>query len=70
MLNIENAIKVKERTLQAIRELDAILLDLRGHCSETNFEKIKYGVGRSIGGITMDILDPVLQQHPEIDDLR
>ena len=64
------ALQVKNRALQAVAELDAIVSDIRGNCSEKDFEFIRRGVGLSIGKIISDILEPILEQHPEIDNLK
>ena len=70
MIEIEVAVNIKKRVLAAVAELDAIVSDVRGQCSDEDFQMIKRAVGLSIGKIATDVLDPVLRQHPEIDDLR
>jgi hypothetical protein len=70
MIETDTAVKIKERALAAVAQLDAIVSDVRGQCSDEDFQAIKRGVGLSIGKIITDLLEPVLQQHPEIDDLK
>ncbi len=69
-MNIESAIIVKKRCLAAIKELDSILRDSQAEYDTEEFDRLKRAVGLTIGKITIEILDPVLQQHTEIDDLR
>jgi len=70
MIEIDAALRLKKRALAAVAELDGIVNDIRGHCSEDDFEIIRRGVGLSVGRIVTDVLEPVLLQHPEIDDLK
>ena len=70
MIRIETASQIKIRARLAIGELDAIVSDVRNHCSEEDFESIRRGVGLSIGKIITDVLEPIFKQHPEIDDLK
>ena len=62
------AVQIKKRALAAIGELDTLVSDVRGECSEEEFELIKRGVGMSIIKIIDDLLEPVYQQYPELDD--
>ncbi|MEO8572546.1 MAG: hypothetical protein ABI481_01145 [Pyrinomonadaceae bacterium] len=69
MVNKEIAITIQKRALSAIVELNTILSDVNGECSDEAFGLIKRGVGLSIGRIQMEILEPLYRQFPEIDDL-
>ena len=69
MIEKEQALLVQSRSLAAIRELVAMLSEIKDHCPVEDFETIKRGVGLSIGTIQMDILEFINKQYPEIDDL-
>jgi hypothetical protein len=70
MLQKETALQIKKRALLAVAELDAIVSDIRDHCSDEDFELIRRGAGLSIGKIIVELLEPIYAQHPEIDDLK
>ena len=69
-IEINAALRVKKRALAGVAELDGIIADLQGQCSDDDLEVIRRGVGLSIGKIATDLLEPVFAQHPEIDDLK
>lgn len=66
----DDAILVKLRAKAAIAELDAIVMDAQGRCSEEEFEKIRRAVGNSMVVILDQLLEPIFKIYPEIDDLR
>jgi hypothetical protein len=66
----KTAIIIKTRAQEAIAELHTILPDIKGLCSDEEFEFIKRGVGMSIIKILDELLEPIYQQHPEIDPDR
>jgi hypothetical protein len=70
MLDKEIAIKVKERSLNAIREMSMMLTDIQGRCDEEDFEAIKRGAGLTMGRIQMELLEYVNSQFPDLDDLK
>lgn len=70
MIDRDLALQIKRRALAAVAELDAIIVDVREQCSDEDFQMIKRGVGLSMGRIETDLLGPIYQQHPEIDDLK
>ena len=63
-------ILIKKKALEAIGHLDSIVSDIRGHCSDEEFEKVRRGVGLSIAGIVDMVLEPIFEEFPEIDDDR
>ncbi len=70
MIKKETALQIKKRARAAIAELDGVVSDVRGQCSDEDFQVILRGVGLSIGLIATELLEPVFAQHPEIDDLK
>ncbi len=70
MIERESAIEIKKHSLNAITELSKVLEVSQGHCSEAEYERIKKGVGLSIGKIQISILDPIYDEYPDLDDLK
>ena len=70
MVSREIALEIKNSAQEAIGRLDSIVFDIRGRCSDEDFETIRRGVGLSIARVITEILEPLYQQHPEIDDLN
>lgn len=61
---------IKRRSLSAIAELDAIVSEAQDKCSAEEIASIRGAVGLVIAHIAEQLLEPVFQQYPEIDDLR
>ena len=65
----EQAIEVKNLSLSAVRDLTSILHITEKNISQDEYEKLKEGVGRTIGEIQIRLLDLIYSQHPELNDL-
>lgn len=63
------AAEIHAAALRSIADLTEILTTSRGRCSDEKYERLKEGVGRSIGEIQMGILEMVNSDFPELDDL-
>lgn len=70
IMDKSTAIQVQERALTAVKELMAILSETEGKCSGETYQRIKRGVGISVGEVQMGILEVINELYPEIDDLR
>ena len=70
MITRDVAVQIKKRALAAIAELDSIVSDVRGQCSEVDFEIVRRQAGMSIIKILDELLEPVYQLYPELDDDR
>lgn len=69
-MNKATALQIQQRALAAVRELIAILSEIDGKCGEEEHQRIKRGIGLSVGDIQMEILEVLNAQYPEIDDLK
>lgn len=69
-MNKDDAIELRDHGLRAIEELALLLNIACERCSEDERERIKRGVGLSIGRIDVDLLAVIYEQYPEIDHLR
>ncbi|MEQ1643083.1 MAG: hypothetical protein ABL959_06530 [Pyrinomonadaceae bacterium] len=70
MIDKTTAIQIQHRALAAVRELMTIVSEIDGKCSEEDCDRIKRGVGLSVGRIQMEILEVINAQHPEIDEFK
>jgi hypothetical protein len=69
MIEKQCALDIKDHALKAITELTQLLNTSQGRCSQEEYERIKKGIGLSIGKIQTDVLDVVYAVHPELNDL-
>jgi hypothetical protein len=69
-LTVEVADLVKQKALIAVRELDSIVGLIQDRCSNEESEIIRRGVGLSIRRIQTELLEPIFQRFPEINDLK
>lgn len=70
MMEKECAIEARECALKSITELSRLLDVCRGRCSDDDYERLRKGVGLSIGRIQTDVLDVIYATHPDLDDLK
>jgi hypothetical protein len=66
-MNKDDAIELRDHGLRAIEELTLLLNIAWERCSEDERERIRRGVGLSIGRIDVDLLAVIYAQYPEID---
>lgn len=64
------AIEIQKHALTAIRALSQLLSACENQCSSEEYDRIKRGVGLSIGKIETDLLGVVYAAYPELDDLQ
>ena len=65
-----DAIELRDHGLRAIEELTLLLNIAWERCSQDERERIKRGVGLSIGRIDVDLLSVIYEQFPDIDNLQ
>jgi hypothetical protein len=64
------AMEIKRHGMDAIRSLSDALSVCDNRCSPEEYERIKRGVGLSIGRIDTELLGVVYAVYPELDDLK
>jgi hypothetical protein len=69
MIDKECAKEIRSRALNAVSELTRALQECRGRCSADDYERIRKGVGLSVGKIQTELLDVIYSAHPDLDDL-
>nr|WP_063572637.1 hypothetical protein [Luteibacter rhizovicinus] len=65
----ETAERVHAASLSAIIGLSSLLRTVQASCSDEDFQEIERGVGLAIGAIQTELMDPLYEDHPELDDL-
>jgi hypothetical protein len=64
------ATRVRNEALKAIEALSSALEASSDGCSETESNRLHKQVGLAIGQIQMGIIEPIVAEHPDLDDLR
>jgi hypothetical protein len=70
MIEKNAAIEIQRHALAAIKSLSEALSACDNQCSPEEFDKIKRGVGLSIGRIETELLGVIYSAYPELDDLQ
>ena len=69
-MNKTAAIGIKNEALKAIEALSSALDQAQGSDDEAERDRLHKQVGLIIGQIQMGILEPIVAEHPDLDDLR
>ncbi len=69
-MNKSTAIIVRSEALKAIEALSSTLEAASTGCTEAESRHLHKQVGLAIGQIQMGILEPIVAEHPDLDDLR
>jgi hypothetical protein len=68
-MTIENesaAEKVSLASIEVSKILNELLIDIESQCSEGEFRELRLVVGRLLGDILLEILNPLYRQHPRL----
>jgi len=63
------AIQVQQHALSAVKSLSEALDACKDHCSAEEYERVKRGVGLSMGRIETELLAIIYEEFPHLDDL-
>jgi hypothetical protein len=71
-MKAETAEKVTALGLRVSGELNELLLEIQACEPEEEFKRLRSTIGRAMGAIYFEILEPTWQEHPTLipDDLR
>jgi hypothetical protein len=47
-------------------EQDAVLAEVQPLCTETEFEAYKQMIGRSMGAMLLDVMNPIIERYPDL----
>jgi hypothetical protein len=62
----EAARKVADLVMRHGAEQDQVLIDIRPLCSLDEFEMYKQMIGKSMGAMLLDVLNPIFEKHPDL----
>lgn len=69
-MNKITATDIKTEALKAIEALSSLFEAALAGCDGDEYGRLHKQVGLIIGQIQMGILEPILAQHPDLDDLQ
>jgi hypothetical protein len=52
--------------IQVMAQCDALLINLEGKCPESDFREHRQRVGRVMGAVSIDVLEPIFEEHPDL----
>jgi hypothetical protein len=67
MIDRETAESIRDLALNAVSELSRALAAAQAGCAGDDLERVKRGVGLSIGRIQTELIDVVLEGHPDLE---
>ncbi len=67
-MNETDARELRELGLRAVEHLSDLLNLAKVRCSEEKYERVRRGVGLSIGRIQTEVLDVICEKYPHIED--
>jgi hypothetical protein len=62
----EAAKKLLSIVLRHSAEQDAVLLELQKICSEDEFNQYRKMVGKSMGAMLLEIINPIVAKYPDL----
>jgi hypothetical protein len=62
----EVAEEVVNLALECGEKLDSSLAFVRDNCSNDEFEAYKTSIGKIMGGLLLDIMNPIFREHPSL----
>jgi hypothetical protein len=63
-----HATELKRLAVTAVEDLSRVLRYAEANCSLKELERLKKGVGLSIGAIEMNLMTQLYEQFPELED--
>ena len=70
MIPVDDAREVRDRCLNAIENLSVALNIASGTADDVTLERIRKGIGVTIGSIDTRILSVLYEFHPDLDHLK
>jgi hypothetical protein len=66
MMSRDAAKIVMELVTRNAAEQDAILTEIQSLCTEEEFNEYRVMIGRSIGAMLFEIINPIVAKYPEL----
>jgi hypothetical protein len=60
------AAKIVDVVMRHGAEQDQALIDIQPICSPDEFETYKQMIGKSMGAMLLDVLNPIFEKHPDL----
>jgi len=57
---------VSELILRQSAEQDAVLAEIREKCSKDEYDQYKQMIGRSMGAMLLEVINPLVERYPEL----
>jgi hypothetical protein len=72
MMKAETAASVTALALRVTGDLNELAREIQASEPEDEFKRLRGAIGRAIGAIYFEVLEPTFQEHPDLipDDLR
>lgn len=58
--------KVVSECIQTSARLNSLLREVEADCSADEFKKLKRGIGAVLGSLLIEVLNPLLNEHPDL----
>jgi hypothetical protein len=62
----EAARKIVDLMVRHATEQNAALVEVQDMCTEGEFREYKQMIGRSMGGMLLDVLNPIVERYPDL----
>jgi hypothetical protein len=66
MMSREAAKIVMELVTRNAAEQDAVLTEIQSLCTEDEFNEYRLMIGKSIGAMLFEIINPIIAKYPEL----
>lgn len=58
--------KIVELVIKHGAEQDQVLSDIQSMCSEDEFSQYRRMIGKSMGSMLLDVLNPIVRMYPDL----
>jgi hypothetical protein len=62
----EAAKKIVDLMVRHAAEQNATLVEIQGTCTESEFREYKQMIGRSMGSMLLDVVNPIVERYPDL----
>jgi hypothetical protein len=62
----EAAKKIVDLMVKHAAEQNAALAEVQGMCTEIEFQEYKQMIGRSMGSMLLDVVNPIVERYPDL----
>lgn len=65
-METEIALKVSQRMSEILKQLDESVAFVSENCSDVEFHQFRAGIGRVMGSLVLDVMNPLYETNPEV----